>query len=259
MKWCFAVLSIVVANAAWAAIPPKAEAAYIAGDFVGAAAIAEKEASAEALAFAARARIADAITRDGPYCKPCLASAETIARAATLRDPNLAEGYVQLAIALGFRGRLIPLMEAKSERLAEKGEEAIAAALSLAPRNAWALAARGAWNLEIVHRAGPVLAGVTYGADRRQGLKDFREALTIEPANLLLHYHFALTLLALDADDYHAEAQAALEAGLKDTKADVLNAFTRKRAFELMELLKTGRTEQIDALVRRFQGYPPER
>ncbi len=258
MKWCVAVLSIVFVNPASAAIPPKAEAAYIAGDFVEAATIAEAEASADTLAFAARARIADAITRDGPYCKPCLASAELIARAATRRDPKLAEGYIQLAIAMGFRGRLIPLMEARSERLPDKGAEAIATALALAPRSAWALAARGAWNLEIVHRAGPVLADVTYGAGRNRGLKDFRDALEIEPANLLLHFHFALTILALDADDFRDEAKAAIEAGLKDSRADALNAFTRKRAFELLELLKAGTDDEIETLVRKFQGYPPE-
>ena len=258
MKWCVVVLPVLFANAAIAAVPPKAEAAYLAGDFVNAAAIAEGEGSAEALAFAARSRIADAIMRDGAYCKPCLATAETIAQGAIDRDPILAEGYIQLAIALGFRGRLIPLMDARSERLPERGRKAIDKALALAPRNPWALAAHGAWNLEIVNRAGPVLAGVTYGADRREGLESFREALGVDPGNLLLHFHYALTILALDVDDYRTEASAALDAGYKDSRADVLTRFTRKRADELRQLLNSGTPADIKSLVRKFQGYAPD-
>jgi hypothetical protein len=258
MKWCVVVLPVLFATAAYAAVPPKAETAYIAGAFVHAATIAEAEGSAEALAFAARARIADAIMRDGTYCKPCLETAETIAQSAIDRNPKLAEGYIQLAIALGFRGRLIPLMEAKSERLPERGRDAIDKALKLAPRNPWALAADGAWNLEIVSRAGPVLAGVTYGAGRRDGLKSFRGALKADPGNLLLHFHFALAILALDVDDYRAEAATALEAGYKDPRADALTRFTRKRADELKNLLDSGSAADIEPLVRKLQGYPPE-
>lgn len=257
MKFCVTVLWIMLASAALAGIPPKAESAYNAGMFIDAATFAEADGSAEALAFAARARIADAIARDGPFCEACLKSAEVIAQTAIDRDPKHAEGYIQFALALGFRGRLIPLLEAKDEQLPEKGRAAIDKALELAPRNAWGLAARGAWNLEIVHRAGPVLADVTYGAGRTSGLKDFREALTRDPDNLLLHFHFALTTLALDVDDFRTEAAAALVAGGKDPRADALNRFTRKRARELAALLNTGSNKEIQALVRKFQGYPP--
>jgi hypothetical protein len=256
MKVCVAALSLLIAGAAQAGVPPKAEAAYTAGAFIDAATFAEADGSAEALAFAARARIADAIMRDGPYCEPCLRSAETIAQTAIDRDPKLAEGYIQYAIALGFRGRLIPLMEARTERLPEKGRAAIDKALELAPHSPWALAARGAWNLEIVDRAGPVLADVTYGAGRTSGLQDFREALARDPSNLLLHFHFALTILALDLDDFRAEAAVALTAAERDSRADALSQFTRKRARELSVLLKTGTDKEISARVRELQGYP---
>lgn len=257
MKLCVTALWIALAGAALAGIPPKAESAYNAGKFIDAATFAEADGSAEALAFAARARIADAIMRDGPFCEPCLKSAEVIAQTAIDRDPKHAEGYIQFALALGFRGRLIPLFEAKEEQLPEKGRAAIDKALELAPHNAWGLAARGAWNLEIVHRAGPVLADVTYGAGRTRGLKDFRDALANDPKNLLLHFHFALTILALDVDDFRAEAAAALAAGEEDPRTDALNRFTRKRARELSALLDTGSNKEIRALVRKFQGYPP--
>jgi hypothetical protein len=232
--------------------------AYAAGNFIRAADIAQSDGSAEALAFAARARIADAVMREDIYCKACLTIAETIAQSAIDRDPKTADGYIQLAIALGFRGRVIPLMDAKAERLPERGREAIDKALELAPHNAWALAARGAWNLEIVQRAGPVLADVTYGAKRTEGLRYFHEALAADPGNLLLHFHYALTILALDADEFRTEAISAIEAGYKDPRADALTKFTRKRADTLNSLLKVGKSDEIEALVRHYQGYPPE-
>ena len=258
MKWCAAVLPILLASAAQADIPPEARKAFVAGDFVNAANIAESEGSAQALAFAARARIADTVTRDRTLCEPCLTTAETIAQRAIDRNPNAAEGYIQLAIALGLRGRVIPLLDAKGERLPERGREAIDKALELVPKNPWALAARGAWNLEIVRRGGPILADLTYGASRAEGLKNFREALAADPGNLLLHFHFALSILALDADDFRTEAASVLEEGYKDPRRDALTRFTRKRATELNALLKSGSTQEIEALVRRFQGYPLE-
>lgn len=259
MKWSrVAVLSLALASSVQAGVPLNAQNAYIAGQFVNAAALAESDGSAEALAFAARARISDAIMRDGVYCAPCLTVAEAIAQNAIDRDPSYAEGYIQLAVAMGFRGRLLDAMQAQSERLPEKGRAAIDKALELDPLNPWAKAALGAWNLEIVNRAGPVLADVTYGARKSDGLKAFREALASDPGNLLMRYHFALTLLALDVDEFRIEAQTALQDGIKDPRADALTQFTRKRAQELEALLKSGKPEEIETLVRRFQGYPPK-
>ena len=259
IRSCVAALIVaVLALPADAAIPPKAQQAYIEGSFVKAAHLAEAEGSAEALAFAARSRVADAIMCDGVYCIPCLSIAETIAGDAIARDPNFAEGYTQFAIAMGFRGRLIGLMEARAEELPEKGRRAIDKALELDPLSPWARAALGAWHLEVVRHAGPVLADITYGARRSEGLKAFHEALAADPGNLLLHFHFALSILALDVEEFRSDALTALRDGYKDPRADALTKFTRARADKLMEALKSGTTEEIETLVRRYQGYPDD-
>src|SRR5262245_31367374 len=93
--------------AARAQIPDQAQRDFDDGQFVSAAEIAEAVGDADALAFAARARTADAVTRARAFCRPCLEQAEATAKQAIKRDPNFAEGYVQYAIAIGFRGRLI--------------------------------------------------------------------------------------------------------------------------------------------------------
>lgn len=256
-RWQITALFVVASVAtAEAAVPPAARSAYAKGEFYKAAALAEASTDADALAFAARARIADAIVREGPYCIPCLVVAENVAQHAIDADKKFAEGYIQFAVAMGLRGRLVDLADAREEELATKGREAIDKALGLEPKNPFALAALGGWNLEIVRRAGPILADATYGATRDDGLKHFREALTIAPSNLLLHYYFALEVLSLDVDEFRATAAEALDTGFKDPNPDALTSFTRKRAAALQAAVKAGSAEEITRLVRRHEGYP---
>jgi tetratricopeptide (TPR) repeat protein len=251
-----ALWAVIGEPGARAQIPDTARAAFADGRFLIAAELAEAEGSADSLAFAARAHIADAITRDAGLCGECLLHAEATAQAAVNRDPNLAEGYIQLAVAIGFRGRLIDAVGAQSEGLAEKGRAAIDRALELDPGNSWARASLGGWHLEIVHRAGRILAAVLYDAREEEGLLNFRKALAANPGFLLIHYHFALSILALDPERFRKEALEALLAGDGDPRADALTAFTRRRADKLIEVLKSGSADAIAALVRRYQGYP---
>ncbi len=254
----FALCVVLWSQVAQAGIPQRAQQAYDDGRFILAATLSEAEGSAEALAFAARARIADAVTRDNDVCADCLSHAEQTAEAAIKLDGKVAEGYVQFAIAIGFRGRLVSTMEAQSESMAERGRAAIDKALELDPGNLWARASSGGWHLEIVHRAGPILAAILYGAHEEDGLKAFREALAADPANLIVHYHFSLSILALDVTRFRAEAAKALDDGDKDRRRDALTHLMRVRADKLRELLKTGSDDEISALVHRYQGYPPD-
>jgi hypothetical protein len=248
------LLAVAIAPAS-AEIPQGARTAYADGKFIIAANLAESEGSADALSFAARARVADAIMRE-ELCLDCLTRAQATAEMAIAQDPNQAEGYVQLAVAIGFRGRLLSTLEAQSEGLAEKGRAAVDRALQLDPSNAWARASLGGWHLEIVHRAGRILASVLYDANEEEGLANFRAGLAGDPGSLLLHYHYALSILALDTERFRAEALETLQTGCKDKRTDALLAFTRKRAERLMETLKTGSLDEIGGLVHHYQGYP---
>lgn len=249
-------LWLVAAATAAAQIPEAARTSFAEGKYIIAATLAEGDGSADALAFASRARIADAITREEGLCGECLAEAEATAEAAIKRDPGNAEAHVQLAIAIGFRGRLVGPLEAQAEGLVEKGRAAIDRALECDPNSIWARASLGGWHLEIVHRAGSILAAVLYGANEEDGLADFRKALKADPDSLLLNYHFALSVLALDQERFKDEALAALAAGGRDAQTDALTAFMRARALTLEKTLKAGSADEIAALVHRYQGYP---
>lgn len=244
-------------------VPVSAEAAFKDGNYLLAATIAEAKNSAAALSFAARARIADAVTRK-ESCIECLQKAEATAEAAirsastTAAKSVQAEAYVQLAIAIGFRARLMSAMDAQAESLPEKGRAAIDKALEFDPVNPWALAALGGWHLEIVRRAGPVLAETLYGANEHEGLDNFRRAIKQDPANFLLRYQFALSILALDFEEHRVEAIGMLTWNDQDAPTDAVAKFTRARARQLTQLLFQDSKDQVEATVREFQGYPPK-
>jgi tetratricopeptide (TPR) repeat protein len=238
-------------------IPPAAAQAFANGDYLRAASIAESNGSPRALAFSARAHTAYAVSRE-ILCGPCLVEAEAKARAAIEADPMLADAYVQLAVAMGLRGRLLDSIEAQSEGLAEKGRAALDRALELDPQNAWARASLGGWHLEIVRRAGPVLASTLFGASKSEGLRNFRAALAQDLGNGMLRYHFALSVLALDVDEHHDEARTALAWASESGRHDAMMKLTRERALHLLRTLKTGTNRDVFTLVRKYQGYPPE-
>jgi len=252
------IWAVASAAGARAQIPAEALRVFNDGQFVKAAKIAEATGDADALAFAARARIAFAVTRNHAFCLPCLEQAEATARQAIKRDPALAEGYVQYAIAIGFRGRLMSVVDAQAEGLPEKGRDAIKTALKLDPSDNWARASLGAWHLEVVHRAGRVLGSLMYGASEEEGAKNFRQALTVERHNLILHLHFALSTLAIDVERYRAEASRALDQGLKDSRTDALTRQMRGLVEELQAGLRTLDDVAIAKLVHKLQGYPDD-
>lgn len=248
----------LLAATANAATPAAAITAYHAGNYLQSAAQSESEGSAAALAFAAQALIADAITRKERFCVACLERAQAKAEQAIELDPQLIDGYIQRAVAIGFRGRAIGISEARSEGLAEKARESLDKAIALDRANIWARASLGAWHLEIVHHAGPILAEFSYGASRSQGLKLYREALAEAPNIAILHFHYALSLLALDQAEYQAEAQRALTQALSVRTNDALTLHCQAQAKLVLEAALSGSLAEQTLLVQRFQGYPDQ-
>jgi len=251
----FLLLCLALAAPAGAAGTPTPSDVYRAGNFAAAATMAEAEPNASSLAFAARARIAEAMTQPGGFSLANLQKAEANASRALELDPDNVEAHLQAAVAIGFRGRIIGIMNARAEGLAEKAHAHLEQALRLDPGNSWALASLGAWHLEIVSHAGPILASLSYGASRNRGHALFVEALEKDPGNALLHFHFALSVLALDAQTYGEEARIALEEVIGARDPDALTRFIQLQAKALLTAMRSDTPSETKALVRRFQGY----
>jgi len=249
---------LACAGFAEAAVPRSAENAYHAGAYDRAVTLCDAEGSAASLAFAAQALIADAITRSGGFCEPCLRRAIAKADQAILRDPQRVDGYLQKSIAIGFRGRAIGVSQARAEGLADEALVLLERAVAMAPANAWAQASLGAWHLEIVQHAGPLLADLMYGASRDKGLLHFRTALTLDPHSALLQMNFALALLAMEREDMITEATRALEIAIADDSQDHLVNHTRHQARQLLQALSDRDLKTVSRLVRQFQGWQPQ-
>jgi tetratricopeptide (TPR) repeat protein len=237
---------------------PTAIAAYRSGNYELAANISEQTGTAASYAFAAQALVADAISRKEGFCIPCLEKAERLAEHAIELDPRLIDGYLQDAVAIGFRGRGVGITEARAQGLAEKARAVLDKAIAIDPTNVWARASLGAWHIEIVHHAGRILASFTYGASRAEGLTLYRSALKDAPDVAVLHFHYALSILALDQAAFRQEAERELRHTLTIRTDDALTAFVRIEAEAVLGCMQSGSQADLDALVLKLQGYPAD-
>ena len=238
-------------------LPSSAMAAYRAGAYDKAATLSEDEGSATSYAFAAQSLIADAISRKDGFCVPCLEKAERLAEHAISLDPRVIDGYLQDAVAVGFRGRSIGVSAARTERLAEKARTLLDRAMAIDATNVWARASLGAWHLEIVHHAGRILASLMYDASKDEGLNLYRAALRDAPDIAVLHYHYALSILALDPQEYREEAENELKLTLAIKADDALSAYVRAKSAAVLDALQSASAPEIETLVSTLQGYPP--
>ena len=240
------------------ATPASAEnlyAIYASGDYEAAIRAGVAMNSAEGFAIAARAALAEAAMSPNP-CLSCLERAEDFARKAITADTHQADGHVWLASALGLEGRIIGMIRA---RLADSPAEAKAnldAALADDPRNPYALAAMGAWHIEIVRAGGAFLARTLYGAREADGLALFGRAVAQAPGNVAVRYQIALSLSGYAPETFHARIAGELSAALHGTPQTAYEKFIQSRAGDLLALLNKNDPNAFAAKVRAFQGYP---
>lgn len=211
--------------------------------------------TAAGFAIAARAAMADAMMRPEP-CLECLERGEAFARRAIAADPNAPDGHVWLAAALGYEARIVGLIRAKLNDDPGQAKENLDAALKADPDNAYALAALGGWNVEIVRSGGKFLARRFYDASLEQGLNLFDRAVRAAPGNVAVRYQIALSLSGLDAETYRNRIESELQATIHATPETTYEKYVQGRAGEMLALLRRGDRDAFDARIRAFQGYP---
>jgi tetratricopeptide (TPR) repeat protein len=204
---------------------------------------------------AARAALAEEATRD-QRCLKCLERAEGLARRTIAADPRFPDGHIYLAISLGLQERIRGPIVAKLKGYPEEAKAALDAALAVNPRDHFALAALGGWNIAIVRRGGAVLAGLFYGATLEKGQNYYAAAVNAAPASILVRYQYALMLAEYDADRFHDKIAETLTHAVNGSPDTVYDRLLQKRAGELLALLKSGDRAAFAARVRKYQGYP---
>lgn len=228
---------------------------YKSGQFAQAEAAGIAQNDSAGFAIAARAVLAEDMMRDQP-CLDCLRHAEDLARRAIAADPKVPEGHIYLAAAIGYESRIIGDIAAQSKGYADEAKRELDTALASDPSDAWALAAMGSWNIEIVRSAGPTLARWLFGAHFDAGRDYYAKAFAAEPGNLVIRYQYALTLAAYNLADYQKDIENELAHAAAGTSGSTYETFVKSRARELLDTLKRGDMAAAQRLVRHDQGYP---
>lgn len=255
MKAALLALALTVAPAA--VQPPRASdyQLYAEGRYDDAVRAALAQADAQGYADAARATLAEAAARDKP-CLSCLQLAEEYARRAIATDPREPAGNVYLAITLGMEEHIVGPDVARRQNFPDTAKHAIDAALKADPKNAWALAALGGWNLAIVHGGGSFLAALFYGATINKGLAAFNAAFEASPNNIAVRYQYALSLSMFNETRYQPQIEDALTRTVAVPATTAYDRMVQKRAGDLLALLKKGETDAYMVLVKKYEGYP---
>lgn len=248
-------VSALLTTAAYAQVVALDDAArlYARGDYAQAADIARGLGDARADALAARALLAEARKAPRDERSALVEAALAAARSAINRDEAQIEGHLQLAVALGFKGRAMGNLAAHQQGLGSIARTTIDAALALEPDNAWARALLGTWHLEILNGAGPLLAAALYGADRAVGVAELRSAVATANANVIVLHQCALQLLTHDAKAFAPEAERWLVIAARAPQPDAFERFTMRQADKLLRALRTGNASLLRREIERQQ------
>lgn len=204
-------------------------AAYASGRFLEAAEAAGRSPSAEDRTLAARALLAACVLTDPEQRSGLVVAAETQARAALAADPSSVDARLQLAMALGLKGRRASLGEALRRGYASEAKRLIDEAAAAAPGEPWAWALLGGWHLEVVRRGGRIGARL-YGASTAKGLAAFEHAHGLAPNDAVISLHYAAALLGVDPERYGPRARELLATAMASPAPDAFTAHMRREA-----------------------------
>lgn len=144
------------------------------------------------------------------------------AQAQGLREPNNANAWYWQAYALGRYSQAISVARALAQGLAGRIREALERAIKLQPRHADAHIALGTFHAEVIDKVGPLVAGMTYGANKELGLQLFQDGLRLNPASAIGMIEYANGLVMLDGEARMAEATRLYEQAASCEPADAV-------------------------------------
>jgi len=158
--------------------------------------------------------------------------------------------YVLLAISLRMMAARVCVAEEMRDGYAREGRALVHAALRAEPREAWAHALEGGWNLEIVRRGGPVGASY-FGASVPAGRAAFERARALAPDDALIAYQYAVALLELDPRRNAPEAAKLLEIAGACRAGDAFEQRVQARARDVAAALKDNGADAAIRLATR--------
>jgi tetratricopeptide (TPR) repeat protein len=135
--------------------------------------------------------------------------------------PQDASAHYWQAYALGRYSQGISVAKALAQGLGgARVRVAFETAIRLRPQHADAHIGLGTFHAEMIDKVGALVAGMTYGASREQGLAMFREGLRLHPQSAIGLVEYANGLLMLAGDEAMDEATGLYERAAAITPLD---------------------------------------
>ncbi|MEM1036516.1 MAG: hypothetical protein AAGI14_07125 [Pseudomonadota bacterium] len=252
MKYIVLALSVLLVSTEALATPGLFNTHFDNGRYAEAASEAEATQTADGLAFAARSKLALAMTEsDFDPSEALILESEALARRALNMDPLHAEGRLQLAIALSLRARPLSTREAMRSGLGDEAKELATAVLDDNPNNFYAHGFMAVWNIEVVRRGGSMGAAVM-GASVKKARRHYTAALATNEADASTHWQYARALAALNAKKYRSEIETSLQAALAIDTSNALDRTMQDRALTLQSALNTDSRRDVEKLAARM-------
>ncbi|WP_317205525.1 hypothetical protein [Janthinobacterium sp.] len=121
-------------------------------------------------------------------------------------QPENPAAFYWHAYSLARYAQGISAVKALAQGVDSKVRDSLEATLALAPRHAEAHIAYGAFHAEIIDKVGAMMASLTYGVKKAEGIQHFKTALALNPASAIARIEFANALVLLDGKKKMAEA-----------------------------------------------------
>lgn len=205
---------------------------YSQGQFLAAAKMFAELNTAKNSASAARAYSVYALTQPETQREKLYIQAENLAKKAIAQDDNLADGYFELARAIGQLGVLRGIGAALIQGTGSKIKQLFDQTLELQPNHAGAMVGLAVWHTEITARGS--LAALSMGADARQIEPLFKQALQLAPNNIGFRLEYAKAYLTLNKPEQAREQlQYATRIAVKDAEDRL---YLERVKFELQRL-----------------------
>ncbi len=250
MRWMIAL--IILASPVAMAEEDTYLIAFTEGRYGDAASVAKFSSTPDSLAFAARSRLAEAMSASD-FIPPSdlIAEAEFLARAALEDDPLHVEARLQLAIALSLQTRPMTRRQAMRTGLGEDAKRLVESVLEDDPANTYAHGFLSVWHIEVRRRGGAIGASVM-GASVKTARLHYQAAVTMTPDEASIHWQYARALAALNAKKFRAEIEAALDAAITCDTDSSLEGVMQDRAETLQTALSREKRSAVERLAAKM-------
>ncbi|WP_439609461.1 hypothetical protein [Hydrogenophaga sp.] len=138
---------------------------------------------------------------------------EAASRAESLqrRHPDNTGAWYWQAYALGRYSQGISVAKALTQGLGVRIKGALETAIARCPQHADAHLALAAFHAEVIDKVGSMVGGMTYGANKAQGLALYQKAMALNPDSAVTLTEYANGLVMLEGADRLPEANRLLD------------------------------------------------